>query len=44
LLNRLDINNHNSNCIYIDIYSSGGSGKTYMTIYYLAKIQNKYVQ
>jgi len=43
VLNRLDTNNHNSNCIYID--GSGGSGKTfiYTTIYYLVKIQNKQI-
>jgi len=45
VLNRLDTNNHNNNCIYID--GPGGSGKTfiYTTTYYLAKIRiNMYVQ
>jgi len=43
ILNRLDNNNHNSNCFYID--GPGGSGKTfiYTTIYHLAKIRNKRV-
>jgi len=43
VLNRLDNNNHNSNCFYID--DPGGSGKTFMytTIYHLAKICNKRV-
>ncbi|KYN16225.1 DNA repair and recombination protein pif1, mitochondrial [Trachymyrmex cornetzi] len=40
ILNKLDTNDHSSNCIYID--GPGGSGKTfiYMTIYYLVKIRN----
>ncbi|XP_036148429.1 uncharacterized protein LOC118647495 [Monomorium pharaonis] len=43
VLNRLDTNNHNNNCIYID--GPGGSGKTfiYTTIYYLTKIRNKHI-
>jgi len=44
VLNRLDINNPNSNCIYID--GPGDSGKTfiiYITIYHLVKIRNKHV-
>ncbi|XP_025997032.2 ATP-dependent DNA helicase PIF2-like [Solenopsis invicta] len=43
VLNELDTNNHDNNCIYID--GPGGSGKTfiYITIYHLAKIRNKHV-
>ncbi|KYN14600.1 ATP-dependent DNA helicase PIF1 [Trachymyrmex cornetzi] len=43
ILNRLDTNNHNNNCIYID--GPGGSGKTfiYTTIYHLVKIRNKHI-
>jgi len=39
VLNRLDTNNHNSNCIYIQWFRSF----IYTTIYYLAKIQNKQI-
>lgn len=45
VLNKLDNNNYNNHCLYID--GPGGSGKTfiYTTIYYLAKIKkNVYVQ
>ncbi|XP_039311973.1 uncharacterized protein LOC105206659 [Solenopsis invicta] len=43
VLNELDTNNHDNNCIYID--GPSGSGKTfiYTTIYHLAKIRNKHV-
>ncbi|KAL6419641.1 hypothetical protein ACFW04_013647 [Cataglyphis niger] len=43
ILNRLNNNNHNNNCFYID--GLGGSGKTftYITIYHLTKIRNKHV-
>ncbi|KYN18615.1 hypothetical protein ALC57_09070, partial [Trachymyrmex cornetzi] len=43
VLNRLDTNNYNINCIYID--GPGGSGKTfiYTTICHLAKIRNKHI-
>lgn len=41
ILNRLDNCNHNNNCFYID--GPGGKTFTYKTIYYLAKIRNKYV-
>ncbi|XP_039303427.1 uncharacterized protein LOC120357329 [Solenopsis invicta] len=42
VLNELDTNNHDNNCIYID--GPSGSGKTFMyTTIYLAKIRNKHV-
>jgi len=40
---RLDTNNHNNNCIYIDGPDSSGKTFIYSTIYYLAKIRNKHV-
>jgi len=43
VLNRLDTNNHNSNCIYIDGPDSSGKTFIYTTIYYLVKIQMKQI-